>query len=201
MNKNTNNEIITSLIKKGKCGELELKKLMNIIDSSVDKLGKYINNIILSLYLIRKNKLYLFDKCEAFKQFVIKNNYSDKLNIVYRTIKGRMYLLEYAEKNLVPINEAIEMSQYKLEMMSARDVKGGKLIKEYSLIPCKELRKKLLYKRDKIIGRFLAPKKESFDQRLKTSMKSMMFEVPWDREKDFEAGIVHLCAKCDVRIP
>ena len=178
-----------SLIKKETEGKKKIELFKGRIDTAIVNLKEHMERVIADLYIIRKEKLYFFDRCRSLKEFIYTNGYDKKLGIKYQTIQARMIAIEYAEAHGIEEGDVKDRSNFKMLLIKRTGANDRKKIIDLTKKTSKQVLD-IAEQRQGYSGKFSDKK---YVKRPGTTIRRFDVELPAGADRVFNNAISYKC--------
>ena len=115
---------------------------------SIDRVNNSFDRFIKELVVVQRDRLYLYEGCKSIRDFIVKNNYPERINCHIATIFGKMKVESWRIDNGLSEEEAKSISEKNKGLLASQDVKDRELIERSKNLSQKELEKAIGYERN-----------------------------------------------------
>jgi len=119
---------VNTLVKRRDAAVAKLADIKKRINESITNVAMYMDRLVNDLYLVKKEKLYLFDKCNSLREFFDRNGYAELMDKSFLTIQNKLYIVEYADKIGMTDIERRMVPEQKLRLFRTQGVDDKKKV-------------------------------------------------------------------------
>lgn len=175
-----------------------LSKLKKELVESFVSVQYHISRIMEILYEIKTKKLYHYDECGSLREFILRHDLEQKLNLKYSTITNYLKLIEYSKEIGLKSEEVTHIGFSKLGVMRRSDINDANKARELSKQHVNEIKYTINLDRNPVTGRIMG--KHTPVRRPDTVIKIYDLEIPTKNAHAWESALLELCKDLDIVI-